>query len=52
MVLIVFFATLVLALPLAVVAFLLGNFAVLSMLCAYTVSACIAASLSILWRRM
>ena len=50
MLMILFLTSLVLALPMAVVAFYLGNFAVLALLCAYTVSACIATSAT-LWRR-
>ncbi len=45
---ILFVLTLVLALPLAVAAFLMGNFAVLTALCAYTVAACLAATVIVL----
>ncbi len=48
---ILFVTTLVLALPLAVAAFVLGNFAVLTALCAYTVAACFAASVAVLLPR-
>ncbi len=50
MMMILFLASLVLALPLAVVAVFLGNFGVLACLCAYAVSASVAASTT-LWRR-
>lgn len=39
---ILFVGTLVLALPLAVAAFVMGNFAVLTALCVYSVAACLA----------
>lgn len=51
MILIAFLWSLILALPIAVVAFFLENFAVLTVLCVYTVSASLAAATS-LWRRL
>lgn len=51
MLLILFLTSLVLALPVAVVAFFLENFAVLAVLCLYTVLASLAASAT-LWRRL
>jgi hypothetical protein len=47
MLMILYLGTFVLALPLAVAAFVLGNFAVLAALCAYTVAACLTATLAV-----
>ncbi len=50
MLMILFLWSLILALPVAVVAFFLDNFTVLAILCGYTVLASLSASAT-LWRR-